>query len=582
MFNVSCRQCRDCLLEYSAGVLPPLQRKAVEAHLATCSTCPQELKFWRSLGDIVTNAAAQLPADTGALAGWDRLSEAVLAHQDGHDPLQRSQSHEKEISMKTRVTLQTQEPGYRLSDARGSAHTYRAQGLKRLAAAAVAGAAALLVVAGSIALFQDPQLFGGGGGHPQLLWQKIALPTGVRLAVGVRVISPAQAIPAYEVPNAVFYVSPDNGEVAYICQTLSSSAPRLWRSVDAGQHWVLLPAVPVSTAFGSCSLATDASDPLTVLAALTQSGTSPDLSFLLTDGAQEWQLASNGIESFASWHQVTFVIKDTGVLIKGTAVPGGMPGISRDIAQTALYVSTDLNRSWKEIDGPILQQAGRQIVPYLPQEAWVQPETGALLVWTRGGLLWTSSDQGGHWRQITFPRGAVAAIEFGGPGPYLVASPVLVQRSVGAEPFHICTFLQSETALPTEASQEFFPENYLANVDAFYCSHDGGQTWKHLPESTFSVQGNPQGVFQPPNYNVMLTDGSLAIYPTPTNRDIVRVPADASDLTSGYVIGSIPPPTNPNNIPAGILGPTALGAVFWQPYDARTVYVASYTYRNSP
>jgi anti-sigma factor RsiW len=555
MFNTSCRRCRDSLLEYSAGVLSPLQRRAVDAHLATCSSCRKELEFWRSLGDIVADAEAQLPADTGSLAGFGRLREAILARKAVDAPLESSQLREHES------TKRTQEPGYELSRARRSADNHGNQALRRLAATTVAGAAVLLVIVGSIALFQDPQLFGGS---PQLVWKKSALPPGVLLAVGVRITSPAPAIPAAEAPNAVLYVSPNNGEVAYICQTLASSPPRVWRSVDDGQRWVLLPAVPVSSAFDSCSVETDQSDPRTVLVALSELGARPDLTFLLTDGAQEWQPASNGIESFASWHQVAFAIKDTGVVIKGTPPPQAMPGISADVAETALYVSTDLNRSWREISGPILQQAKGQIVPFLPQELWVQPETGTLLVWTRGGLLWTSSDQGEHWRQIAFGG-------FHSTGPYVVAFSVLVQQPVGGEPLHICTLLEGETVLPTEVE----PEN--AAEAPFYCSHDGGQTWKQRPPMSLSVQGNPEALWQIPlNFYVMLADGSVVIIPSPPNRDIVRIPADASDLTSGYVIGSNPPPTNPNNIPLGLIAPTAEGAIFWQPYDARTVYVATY------
>src|SRR5262249_114912 len=156
--------------------------------------------------------------------------------------------------------------------------------------------------------------------------------------------------------------------------------------VDAGQQWLTLPDLPVSSSFGTCSLQTDENDPLTVLVALTQSQTSGDLSFVLTDGTPTWQPASNGIELLASWHQVAYVMK--------------VNGISGRLELTDLYVSTDLNRSWHQIDGPILKSAGAEVTSYRPQQLWVQPKTGALLVWTLGGLLWTSSDQGAHWHQI--------------------------------------------------------------------------------------------------------------------------------------------------------------------------------------
>ena len=77
----------------------------------------------------------------------------------------------------------------------------------------------------------------------------------------------------------------------------------------------------------------------------------------------------------------------------------------------------------------------------------------------------------------------------------------------------------------------------------------------------------------------MLSNGALLAWDV---RTISMMAGFEPELQAGHILGAIPTPFDPNNIPGGEFGVTTDGAVFWQPQDMQTLYVAVYTYSSDP
>ena len=77
--EISCDQCRDYLMEFTAGLLPPDLHSAIARHLATCAECQRESVAWRALNDAIHTRAQAVPPDTGAADGWARLEAALTS-----------------------------------------------------------------------------------------------------------------------------------------------------------------------------------------------------------------------------------------------------------------------------------------------------------------------------------------------------------------------------------------------------------------------------------------------------------------------------------------------------------------------
>ncbi|HEX9068021.1 MAG TPA: zf-HC2 domain-containing protein [Ktedonobacterales bacterium] len=62
---------------YAAGGLSEEGRARVEAHLARCAICRDELTQWQAVGAMLTHAEARIPADKHAEAGWAALASRL-------------------------------------------------------------------------------------------------------------------------------------------------------------------------------------------------------------------------------------------------------------------------------------------------------------------------------------------------------------------------------------------------------------------------------------------------------------------------------------------------------------------------
>lgn len=419
----------------------------------------------------------------------------------------------------------------------------------RVVNAVLAFAAILILALGALLAFGHPGSLGGAShaSSVSLSWRRVSLPSGVVLdSLGVQEIPTSQ--PPGK-PHAWLTVVPEDGAIAYICQTLPGNLTHLWRTRDAGSHWAVLPTIQTTSALPVCYLHTDQNDPLTVLVTLSTLASDPaptGSSFALLDGAAQWRPTSNFIGALASW-------KGTFFAIKGSAD-----------SSTHLDASTDLN-TWHTIDSSTwkLLESGNQPAA-APRQLWVQPKTGAMEVFVgrtaSQGQIWTSTDQGAHWRLVAFPWW----MPIGGRNTLVL---VYVQPPARESLFSICAAVDISLSVPQDQTTGGY---------SFYCSNDGGETWSPRVFQVSLAQGTqPLTVFPGASMSVyaILTDGSLIIWDVTT---ILRLPVDTKSVPVETVLGTIPTLPDPNNIPAGMIGITARGAVFWQAFNASVVYVAAY------
>jgi hypothetical protein len=412
----------------------------------------------------------------------------------------------------------------------------------------------------------------------ELAWRRVTLPPGVVLTNGEGVTMTngsgtpiiSGAVKNSPTPNATLQVTPSNGNIAYICQLMGQGNPRVWRTTDAGQHWVALPEAPVNSDMNACYLEFDANDPLTVIVRSgTEDSAHGSVSYALFDGASQWQALSKGqmMESVASWRNIYYGTGNLNPKAPTIADPNGRP---QDQPQQRIYESTDQMRTWHELNDAALiaeniasaeQTTGFGLIGAIA--LWVQPNTGELLAQTTDGVLWRSVDHGQHWARILLPSLPPASELTPTPGEMLseggaTDAIAFVQQPVGNKPFTLCAMVFDQTAI-------------AYNVAPFYCSTDSGQTWTRRLRTAVEWGNGKPATFELPW--LMLSDGTLLAWDV---RTLSVFPGNNPSAAAAHVIGTIPTPLNPNNIPGGEASPIPGGAVLWQPHDPQTLYVATY------
>lgn len=418
-------------------------------------------------------------------------------------------------------------------------------------------AAVLVICLGVFALLRNqvqttPGTSNTNGNHRyELSWQKVKLPAGVMLHDGALSNSDNDAA------NATLTVAPSNGAVAYICQVTSSGKALIWRTTDAGQHWSLLPPLPILVPRHGYGIIVDANDPLTIeLSIVDSDGTG----YLLMLGAAQWRQLPHYTLFFSSWNGTYYKI-DVSANGRDTATPSKIARI---------YRSADQMQTWREInDAALISQSAIDTPPSLAKKGfgvrqlWVQPNTGEMLAQTSDGALWRSLDRGNSWTRIKFPALPPASQLTPTPGETvnegsIADAVVYVAQPTGAQPFSLCAIVLDRQPI-------------AYNVAPFYCSSDGGQTWVRRPRPAVEW-----GNGRPATYVVpwlMLKDGTLIGWDVQT---ISAFPGNNPAAPAAHVIGVIPAPHSPDTVPSGLIGSTEGGAVLWQPIDMQTLWVAIY------
>jgi hypothetical protein len=408
----------------------------------------------------------------------------------------------------------------------------------------------------------------------KLEWSKVQLPAGVVLFDGGNSPTPANGTPTDSAvakvppaPNSVYFVMPNDGNVAYICQSIGMDAPRIWRTTDAGHDWAQLPALPLSGSFEQCGIRADANDANTVfvyLKRISDNTVGGFLTYVLFAGAAQWQPLVGDVVPLTSAGDTYYRIALRSGRIDESIPPSRQP-------QAHLYRSTDRMRTWQPInDAPLVaediatQTATRQSSPVGVMKIWVQPKTGEILAQTYDGALWRSTNQGQDWTQLDLPALPPASeltpvaddlMSFGGTTDAIA----FVQQPIGNRPFALCAIV-------------FHQQPIVFNVAPLYCSSDSGQTWIRRPRTAVHWGNGKSDTFELPW--MMLGDGSLIAWDVQT---ISVFPGNNTAAPAAHVIGTIPSPIDPNSIPSGQVGvASGGGAVLWQPHDADTLYVATY------
>ena len=441
---------------------------------------------------------------------------------------------------------------------------------RRVVGNLLAVAAVLAICLSTFALFYQRHVLMPGATKTiqrgELLWRKVALPSGVILidGEGGQIISGNGATDETNMPapTASLKVAPSNGNVAYICQMMPHGTAQVWRTGDAGQHWTLLPALPTPDTSDNigCEIAIDANNPDTVIVGVGDPGLRRYTASALFAGADHWTRLTQGVGRFASWNGVYYGI-----------LQGGAFGVfTADGSPQRLYISTDNMRTWRETnDEPLLTENSASAKAQEPNSVigvssiWVQPKTGELLAQTFDGVLWQSSDHGQHWTRIKLPALPPAAELTPTPGEPIMqgsttAALAFVQQPVDSKPFTLCAMILDQQQI-----------DY--NVAPLYCSNDSGQSWTRRPRTAVDWGHGKPSSFELPL--LMLADGELLAWDV---QNVSMYPGANASAPAARVIGTIPPPRASNLIPAGLMGATPSGVTLWQPWDPYTLYVAVY------
>ena len=384
---------------------------------------------------------------------------------------------------------------------------------------------------------------------PTLVWRQATLPPGVMIGVGSVPGSSPSGTGAADAPYAALAVAPSNGAIAYLCTAPTTGAPKLWRTLDAGQTWAPLPSPP-DGGFVFCSLLIDQNNPLNVLASfsITPDPTASQVSsgypstYALLAGAPQWQQLNGGpyafstTSHFASWqgnYYATITI----------STPTSL--------QSTLSVSTDGMRSWQPIDRQIIVGDTLAHPGELGEVGfWVNSVTGALLAQTynstRTGELWMSVDHGVNWREVVLPPSPVS--EKGETGDWVTGAALWVQQLASGRAFQLCAS---------------YTEKSFNGDDPFYCSNNGGQTWT----KTSGLYGGGTDVYGlMPDGTLLVRDGTMYTL-LPVNDSLLQTPINLGSTPSSVAQVYL----------SYAFGLTTRGMVLWQPDGEASVYVASYT-----
>lgn len=225
-------------------------------------------------------------------------------------------------------------------------------------------------------------------------------------------------------------VADSDGRIAYACAVPGkqdqAGTPRVVVTRNGGASWTYVTNIPVSW-YSCAALVVDMLDPSVVIAEGDFLGPQ-EITF---DGGKSWQAlplpSQQTILRLAICGQSAYALME---------VPqnGGLSSI------TIFAESSDHLRTWHEIDGHLAAMNLRQF--------WINPGSGALLLQTYDNGLWTSTDEGAHWQQMSIP--IVGAVDY------------FMQQPKANQPWRLCA------------------EYYDPRNDAGFsliCTNDGGHIW---------------------------------------------------------------------------------------------------------
>lgn len=489
------------------------------------------------------------PACRARLNEFEAMARTLRAQPelDGHAQLWRN----VQASIAAASNLSAQPSARLKSPARTGSQTHST----RLWAAFGSIAAVVALGVGFVALFVSR-----GGWPPaaprtstptaihgdSLTWRQVAVPQGF----------PGVYQHGNDTFNSWLAHAQSDGKTGYACQADKKyvTAPVVWATHDAGANWSVITPSDLTTNVNGCRIVVD-----------TNNANSLIVSFYAVHGFGQ-------IAPFDQW--VTYASFDGGVTWnKPAGLQNGnlttMQAFAREKiyalrgsgktlqdVSVRLYVSGDGMRTWRQIDAtlPPTSLTSGGIDGNDRAQFWVNGATGEVIVETYANMLWSTSDDGGHWTKLAFPDQL-----FMGPD-----EPIFI---VGA---------------PTTSA--YLTICGVFNSTQLYCTTDDGKTWRERPQTsvpsptwtlplTLMSLGADGSIFAAGSWSV--SNHTLAIY---------RLPPDATKISDWQRLGAIPF-SDTGSSACGVY-PSASGMVFWlQPSVSTTngrtteqpyYYVATY------
>lgn len=463
---------------------------------------------------------AQCPACQARLAQYEALAQRLRGQSEPNGHAQLWQSVRASIA-----TTETPSGARRTHHARGAGRSRSTQ----VWAALGSIAAVLALSVGFVALFVSRGGWPAFGTHGQtaatpavihsgsLTWRQVIVPKGF------------PSVDQYGEHQASTYdgayIAQSDGNTAYACQANRKkvSAPVVWATHDAGARWSAITPSNFPANADGCRLTVDANAANTVI-----------VSFFKMLGPGQPPLPDTwttyaSFDGGATWTQPAGL--NDGSVIYLLASARGQVYATRTTytsdgnAHTAFSVSTDQMQSWSAIDTNLpetqpnpsnIHDTGKVF------QIWANPATGEALELTYAGSLWSTRDNGAHWKRIAFP--AEVYVDDSNTPTLMIGAPT------------------ADGYLTICGAFTLTGANTVTRLE---CTTDDGATWVKRPD--LSTVGSPG-----PNLNLyvlgMGANGSIyaigqpPVPPNTKNRNqlLYRLPPEATSTADWQRLGEIP------------------------------------------
>ena len=268
-----------------------------------------------------------------------------------------------------------------------------------------------------------------------LEWQARTLPASVANTYGALSFAP----------------SPVDSALVWLCAPQGSVA-QVWVSHDRAATWQRVSDVDAGGEVDACSVIPDDLDPATAVVEtdLLQKGCCvlPPIPYALRvtrDSGHTWT-AFRGPEKtllqLATYHGSVYALF-------------APPFADMSPFQSHFVVSADGLRTWRALDDRLATHGADPVDSYYVRRFWLNPATGAMLVYTATSVVWTdrflaSSDGGATWQDLRAPQ----------------ADDFVVRTPFAAGPWEICGVRTSDSSFHPSWS------------NTMPCTLDGGATWR--------------------------------------------------------------------------------------------------------
>lgn len=492
---------------------------------------------------------AECPACQARLDAFEAMAQALRAQPEPNDHAQLWRNVRASIAAETMSASSRQRHHVRASRHSHSTRFWAAFGSVAAVVALSVGFIALFVSRGgwppsATKLHATPTVNPPGS----LTWRRVVTPQGF----------PEIHQSGNDTLNTWFAHAQSDGKIGYSCQANKKymASPVVWATRDAGATWSVITPGNLPADTGGCRIVVDANNANSLIVSfypvdnLGQVAPSDKwVTYASVDGGETWTKPA-GLQHSNVTVMQAFADAKTYAL-RGL---GENPSFR-------LYVSGDGMRTWRQIDAtlPSTNRTRGGIDGNDRIQFWVNRTTSKVILETASNQLWSTTDDGAHWTEVTFPNATSVdnVVTFVAGGSNTRTYPT------------VCGIFNNPTQL--------------------YCTSDDGKTWNELASPVADYSGADLNLLG------IGPDGSVYIFNSfnSANRSnqtmaIYRLPPGATKGSDWQRLGAVPKNTPDGAFCESVCSafPSGQEMVFWlHPSTATTdngtivqpyYYVATY------